>query len=354
MRCTLLLVLLASACAHPVMVALDRGDAVGACDAFWKDRRSLLLPAPIPRRLGETLRAATEVAWQIDSVPHRALADGQRLTRVTLSAKALPAGATIHVRPPSLWEGTTAADLRPYRKAPAPKAWDWAVPAVPALQLETIPPEHMPRAFVERGPAGHWRYRAGHDAEKMAFMLMTGGLSLLLPDRKDEYVPPSKSERAAWSKQQAIERRAFEAEEAARVAKSREVIEAVTERNRARTAEHQQRVAERSALLDELVASLVLPQSCTLDDRGAIVLRTGQTCSYLTEWATGDKLLRNEHEVHGRAELRLANDCQWPLVASYKIPGPLWWKPTAEIFTALFAQPQTMPLVDDPIVSGMP
>jgi hypothetical protein len=189
-------------------------------------------------------------------------------------------------------------------------------PLEPSYEL--VPAQSLPREYVEESEPGKWAYRGNVDPAQLTLAVVTGGLSAIFlgPDlgREAEWVPASPAEKAAWKKLAPSRRKAFEREEAARLAEGRKVVEAVLARNQARKTTYERELAAQEAVRVALMA-LVQAEACS-GDAFKFRLEAGHRCvMFATTRDRGPPVLQ---PADGKAVLRLrgqlalgADSCNW-------------------------------------------
>lgn len=328
---------------HPMRAAIDRGDLSRACHIADASR----VPQNDPERdrLHAQLTAQMNVTWHIERVslldllPREAVSVASGLDplrdtafyRFSFEAKALPPGTALLLTRPALESPAhdevlhvfTAPktsrgldDVRDLLRAPWPPTY------------ETVPPQSLPREYAEEREPGKWVYRGNVDPGQLTLALMTAGLSTIFfgPDlgREAQWVPLSPQEKALWNKQAASRRKAFEREEAARLAEGRQVVEAVLARNQAAKTRFERELAAHQTLTDAL-AELVRAEPCS-DDGYRFQLEAGRRCAfYASTWDRGPPLVQL---VKGKAALELEGEllmeegaCRWLIREQVPVMG---------------------------------
>lgn len=352
------------AACHPMRAAIDHGELGKACRIASDSH----VPQSDPERdrLHALLTAQTEVSWNIepvslldllpqDAVNVAAGLDPLRQTafyRFTFEAKRLPAGSALMLTRPELESPLHAEllhvltapndsrgldDVRDLLRAPWPPTY------------ETVPAQSLPREYVEEAEPGKWVYRGNVDPAQLTLAMMTAGLSTIFLGsdlgREAQWVPLSPREKALWSQQAASRRKAFEREEAARLAEGRKVVEAVLARNQAAKARFDQQVAAHQTLTEAL-AALVRAAPCS-DDGYRFRLEAGRRCSFfVSTWDRGPPLIQT---VKGKAmlelqgELLLDDGCGWLVREQLPVVGDETLAPLSR--RAFSNGPRTMQLV---------
>ena len=333
---------------HPMRAAIDRGELGNAC-RIANDSR---VPQDDPERdrLHALLTAQLDVTWNIERVslvdllPQDAVAVATGLEqlqstafyRFSFEARGLPKNSALVLTRPELESPLHAEVLHVFTAPTASRGLDdvrdlLRAPWPPTY--ETVPAQSLPREYAEEEAPGKWVYRGNVDPAQLTLAMMTAGLSTIFlgPDlgREAQWVPLSPREKALWSQQAASRRKAFEREEAARLAEGRKVVEAVLARNQATKARFEQQLAAHQTLTDAL-AKLVQAAPCS-DDGYRFRLESGRQCSFFAStWDRGPPLIQT---VKGKAALELQgelllDDCGWlvreqlPVVGDETI-GPL-------------------------------
>lgn len=303
--------------------AIDRGELGKACH-IANDSRA---PRDDPERdrLHALLTQQMDVTWNIERVslldllPQEAVSVAAGLDelrnkpfyRFTFEAKALPAGSSLMLTRPEL-ESPLHAELLHVLTAPkASRGLDDVrdlLRAPWAPTYETVPAQSLPREYVEEREPGKWVYRGNVDPGQLTLAVMTGGLSAIFlgPDlgREAQWVPLTAREKKEWASQAASRRKAFEREEAARLAEGRKVVEAVLARNQATKARFEQQLAAHQTLTNALTA-LVQAEPCS-DDGYRFRLESGRRCSFFAStWDRGPPLIQT---VKGKSVLQLEGE----------------------------------------------
>lgn len=323
--------------------AIDRGDLSRACRIADASR----VPQNDPERdrLHALLTSQMNVTWNIERVslldllPREAVSVAAGLEalrdtefyRFSFEAKALPPGTALQLTRPTLESPTHDEVLHVFTAPQASRGLDdvrdlLRAPWPPTY--ETVPAQSLPREYVEEREPGKWVYRGNVDPGQLTLAMMTAGLSTIFlgPNlgREAQWVPLSPQEKAVWNKQATSRRKAFEREEAARLAEGRTVVEAVLARNQAAKARFERQQAAHQTLTEAL-AELVRAEPCS-DDGYRFQLEAGRRCSfYARTWDRGPPLVQS---VKGKAVLELEGEllmdegaCGWLLRAQVPVVG---------------------------------
>lgn len=303
------LLLAAAACKAPVQKALEAGDHLGACRAWWAEPQRYDDPAATAG-LDQWVAEQTDLRLKVDRVPMGSLLarteGGERFRlkepmhvfRVTLTAAKLPAGARARAEEPMVRERHDAWILRPALAddRPVAKSLELALEEPPPLELEPLPAELLPAELV-REESGKKAYKDGVDPARVAMGVLAGGVAWLARGTPPEpaWEPESDPKKLAALKRMSLrKRRAWEKEQARRKAEFEQArkkraderkardgqIEAVTARNRERVAAREAFLTARRAFAEKV--ALQFAPACEVTEEGALWVDPGKPCAYLT------------------------------------------------------------------------
>lgn len=380
------LLLLFTACKHPMQKALDSGDGTAACRVYWagtqEDREQI--EESTREALGDWIARGVDLRVRAEHVPLESLLEGvegaERVKlavpasfyRVTWSVAKLPTGSRIELEPLGVRAGLDVQETPPAAAADprTAKALEQALGDAPELRLETIPAEVLPAEFVRQefqpdGRPGKLVYREGADPMKVAMGVLTGGVTWLLEGgtaREPEFVPETDpkvvaayrrdqaKKKASFEKEEARRRQEFEEKQRAEAADRKAKIEAVTARNRELLTAHEKLLAARKQL-SERGAKAFAAATCEVGAEGRVALAQGQACTYASWGEPGIRVSDTERwDATVRARVHLSadsNPCTWEMIGFFQLDkhpeGP--GRPMTNTLNAIFgAGERSVPL----------